>query len=184
MLAREVMTRDPVCATPADSVQKVARMMLDRHCGAIPVIRGDHDRLLVGIVTDRDLALRVIGQGKPLDTPVGEVMSHGVSCCLPDTNVEEVGQIMTDRQVRRVPVVDSTGACVGIIALGDVARLALAGQALPDSEVGRVLEYLSAPGGEARREAEVGVYPERLRGSYPRAERWPEGSRVPPEIRT
>jgi CBS domain-containing protein len=85
-----MMTADPVCATPVDSVQMVARLMKEHHCGALPVIRGDHDRFLLGIVTDRDLALRIIAPGKPPDTPVGEVMSAGVSCCLPDARVEHV----------------------------------------------------------------------------------------------
>jgi len=182
MFARDLMTTDPVCVTPTDNVQMVARLMRDRHFGAIPVIRGDHSRFLLGIVTDRDLALRVLAQGKPLDTPVEEVMSAGVSCCLPDTPVEDVEQIMIQRQVRRVPVVDTTGACLGMIALGDVARAAVTGQEIQDREVGRIVGYISAPADVARTEADVGVYPERLQFAMPRQERWPGGSRAPREI--
>jgi len=183
MLAREIMTPDPVCATPADSVQKIARMMLDRHCGAIPVVQSGRSKFLVGIVTDRDLALRVIAQAKPPDTPVEEVMSAGVSCCLPDSRVEDVEQIMMQRQVRRVPVVDTTGACLGIIALGDIARAAATGETIRDSEVGQIVEYVSVPTEAARSDADVGVLPERLRSAYRSAESWPEGSRAPREMR-
>jgi CBS domain-containing protein len=183
MLAQEMMTADPVCATPADSVQTVARLMKEHHCGALPVIRGDHDRFLLGIVTDRDLALRIIAPGKPPDTPVGEVMSAGVSCCLPDARVEHVEEIMIQRQVRRVPVVDPTGACIGIIALGDIARAAAAGETIPDSAVAHVLESVSAPTDVARSDADVGTNPERLRSALPQPERWPEQSRPPRQAR-
>jgi CBS domain-containing protein len=181
MFAREIMTANPVCATPADSVQKVALLMRDHHCGALPVVRGDDDRFLVGIVTDRDLALRVIAMAKPPDTPVGEVMSSGVSGCLPDTRVEDVEEIMMLRQVRRVPVVNTVGACIGMIALGDIARAAVTGEAIRDSEVGRVLEYVSAPSDVARSDAEVGTYPERLRLGIPQPEPRGEEYRRPPE---
>lgn len=102
MLAREIMSADPVCATPNDSVQKIARLMRDQHFGCVPVVRSDHDRLLVGLVTDRDLALRVISEAKPADTPVEDVMSTGLSCCLPGARIEDVEDIMTRRHSRRV----------------------------------------------------------------------------------
>jgi CBS domain-containing protein len=163
MLARDIMTANPVCATPADSVQNVATLMRDQRCGCLPVVKGHRDRTLVGIVTDRDLALRVLALAKPPDTPVSDVMSTGVSCCLNDARVEEVEQIMIQRQVRRVPVLDTTGACLGIIALGDIARAAVADQTISDSELGRVVEYVSARSDQARSDADVGIYAERLR---------------------
>jgi CBS domain-containing protein len=163
MLARDIMTPSPICATPADSVQNVAQLMREHRCGCLPVVKGQRDRALVGIVTDRDLALRALALAKPPDTPVGEVMSTGVSCCLDDARVEDVEEIMIQRQVRRVPVLDTTGDCVGIIALGDIARAALTDQTIGDSELGRVVEYVSAPSEQARSDVDVGVYPERLR---------------------
>jgi len=184
MLAKDIMTADPTCVTPADSVQNVAQLMRERHCGCVPVVKGARDRTLVGIVTDRDLALRVIAPAKPPDTTVGEVMSTGVSCCLADTRVEDVEQIMIQRQVRRVPVVDTTGACLGIIALADIARAAVTAPTIDDSEVGRIVTYLSAPSEQARTDADVGVYPERLRLALGVPGPWPEGARAPREIVT
>jgi len=184
MLARDIMSANPICATPPDTVQNVAQLMRDHHCGCVPVVKGGRDRTLLGIVTDRDLALRVLAPAKPPDTPVGDVMSTGVSCCLDDARVEDVEQIMIQRQVRRVPVVDSTGACLGIIALGDIARAAVTDQTIGDSEVGRLVEYVSAPSEQARSDVDVGVYPERLRLAIGVPEPWPEGARAPREIVT
>ncbi len=184
MLARDIMTPDPVCATPQDSVQKVATLMRDRHFGCLPVVTAQDNRSLLGIVTDRDLAVRVLAAGRPLDTPVGEVMSSGVSCCQADTRVEDVEEIMMQRQVRRVPVVDATGVCTGIVAMGDVARTAVRGQEVKDSEVGRLIERVSAAAEQARSDVEIGVYPDRLRRATAQPERWPEGSRAPREFVT
>jgi CBS domain-containing protein len=90
---------------------------------------------------------------------------------------------MIQRQVRRVPVVDPTGACIGIIALGDIARAAAAGETIPDSAVAHVLESVSAPTDVARSDADVGTNPERLRSALPQPERWPEQSRPPRQAR-
>ena len=184
MLARDIMTPNPVCTTSTDSVQKAAQLMREHHCGCVPVVNTQGDRVVIGIVTDRDLALRVIAPARPPDTPVGEVMSSGVSCCLADTRVEEVEQIMMQRQVRRVPVVDSRGACLGVVALGDIAAAALRSQVLDDSEVGRLVEYVSSASEEARTEADVGVYVERLRSAVAAPDEWPKGARAPREIVT
>jgi CBS domain-containing protein len=167
MTARDVMTANPTCVTERDSAQRAARLMIDLHCGALPVVDDLERRHVVGIVTDRDLVVRVIAPGKPIDTPIGEAMSSGVSCCTPDTRLEDVEEIMTQRRVRRVPVVDDRGDCVGIIAIGDIARLAEARQTPDDREVGRVLERLSEPSEQARTEADVGVYPDRLAAAQP-----------------
>jgi CBS domain-containing protein len=167
LVAREIMTANPTCVTEHDSVQMAARLMIDLHCGALPVVDEQVRRHLVGIVTDRDLALRVIAPGRPVDTPIGEVMSTGVSCCLPDTRFEEVEEIMAQRQVRRVPVVDDRGDCIGIIALGDLAHVAETHEEPNEREVGRVLERVSEASDQARSEVEVGVYPERLAAAQP-----------------
>ena len=184
LLARDIMSANPTCVTPDESVQNVAQLMREHHWGCIPVVKSQRDRTLVGIVTDRDLAMRVLAPAKPPDTPVREVMSTGVSCCLDDSRIEDVEQIMIQRQVRRVPVVDTAGVCTGIIALADIARTALTDQSVGDSQVGRVVEYLSAPSDQARSETEVGVYPERLRLAIGVAEPWPEGARAPRQIVT
>lgn len=174
MIARDVMTPDPGCVTEHDSVQVAARLMRELHCGCLPVVEDHRRKHIRGIVTDRDIALRAVAPGKPLDTPVGEVMSAGVSCCRPDMRIEEVEDIMAERRVRRVPVVDDRGDCVGIIALADIARAAGAGEAIDDREVARVLERISEPMEEARTDADVGVFPERLAAAQPRMERQAE----------
>jgi CBS domain-containing protein len=171
MLARDVMTPNPGCVTEHDSVQVAARLMRELHCGCLPVVEDQRHKHIRGIVTDRDIAVRVIAPGKPMDTPVGEVMSAGVSCCRPDMRVEEVEEIMAQRRVRRVPVVDDRGDCIGIIALADLARAAGASQELDDREIARVLERISEPLEEARTDADVGVFPERLAAAQPHPER-------------
>jgi CBS domain-containing protein len=167
MLARHIMTTNPICVTKRDTAQTAARLMVEEHCGSLPVVDDSRHRHLLGIVTDRDLAVRVLAPGKPVDTPVGEVMSAGVSCCMPDTRVEVVEDIMARRRVRRVPVVDDRGNCVGIIALADLARASLASREVDDREVARVLEHISEPTEEARTDEDIGVHPERLAAAQP-----------------
>jgi len=167
MIARDIMTPDPRCVTERDSVQAAARLMVELHCGCLPVVEDMERKHLVGMVTDRDLAVRVIAPGKPVDTPVGEVMSVDVSCCTADMRVEDVEDIMAQRRVRRVPVVDDRGDCVGIIALADIARVAEASETLDDREVARVVEHVSERSDTARTEVDIGVFPERLAAAQP-----------------
>jgi CBS domain-containing protein len=94
----------------------------------------------VGVVTDRDLATRGLARGLGPDTPVRDLMSENPSCCQPDDDVAEVERIMTERQVRRVPVVDADGRCVGMVAQADLAR---EDGAVDDRELGRVVEAIS-----------------------------------------
>lgn len=139
MKAQELMTRAPACCTPESTVREAAQMMLEHDCGCIPVVEqgGQH---LVGVVTDRDIACRSVAQGKSGDTKVHEIMTSDPRCCHPEDDVAAVEQIMMQAQVRRVPVVDARGDCVGMIAQAD---LALNEQAASDSEVGRVVERIS-----------------------------------------
>lgn len=143
MKARDIMTEGPACCTPDDSVQDAARLMEEYDCGCVPVVEDPETNKLVGVVTDRDLACRCLGQGRGPETKVGSVMSEDPSCCSPDSDVDEVGRIMAERQVRRVPVVDDAGCCVGMIAQADLARN---DSAASDQDVGRVVEAISAPG--------------------------------------
>ncbi len=155
MKAQEIMTETPACCTPDDTVQEAARKMADNDCGCLPVVRDMESKEIVGVVTDRDLACRCLGEGKGAETPVDEVMSANPSCCTPDSDLEEVERIMAERQVRRVPVIDGQGCCVGMIAQADLAR----SRATSDRDVGRVVEQVSEPTGGARAEAQVGVQP-------------------------
>lgn len=126
MTCQEAMTKAPVTCTPDDSVQEAARQMRHHDIGSLPVVRSGQDRVLVGVVTDRDLALRVVAEGAdPHGTRIGQVMSTDVVFCRAEDGYQQALQLMADRQLRRMPVVDGTQHVVGIIAQADVAtRLA------------------------------------------------------------
>jgi CBS domain-containing protein len=146
MKAREIMTEDPACCTPEDTVQDAARLMVEADCGCVPVVDDPRERHLVGVVTDRDIAARAVARGSGPETRVREVMSSDPECCTPDSDVHEVERIMADRQVRRVPVVDGDGCCVGMVAQADLAR---AEGAVDDHQVRRIVERISEPGPRA-----------------------------------
>lgn len=119
-LARDVMTPDPVCCPPHMSVDEVAQLMVQNNCGEIPVVdASDH---LIGVVTDRDIVCRVVAEGKnPVGYTAETCMSHPVTTVRADAPLEEVLSTMEIHQIRRVPVVDETGCCSGIIAQADIA---------------------------------------------------------------
>lgn len=142
MKARELMTAQPACCTPDDSLQHAAREMQGQDCGCIPIIEDQHDHRLVGLVTDRDIACRGVAAGMNPDTPLSQVMSPAPKSCDLDDDVETVERIMAEEQVRRVPVVDSRNRCVGIIAQAD---LALNRVSVSEDEVGRMVERISEP---------------------------------------
>lgn len=142
MKASDIMTASPCCCSPNDSLQDVARTMRDNDCGAIPVVEND---CVVGIVTDRDLAVRALADGKSADAKVGDVITRDVCCCGADDDVREVEKIMADHQVRRVPIVDADGCCVGIVSQADLARAALNGARISEHEIAIVVENISAP---------------------------------------
>jgi CBS domain-containing protein len=142
MRARELMTADPTCCTPEDTIEQVAQLMRDHDCGCIPVVEDKQSKRLVGVVTDRDIAIRCTAEGKGPQTRVKDALSPNAKSCGPDDDVEEVERIMTGEQVRRVPVVDQRGSCVGMIAQADLARNH---RAASDSQVGKVVERISEP---------------------------------------
>ncbi|HOM83291.1 MAG TPA: CBS domain-containing protein [Armatimonadota bacterium] len=141
MLVRDVMTPDPVACMPDDRVETAAKIMMDRDCGAVPIVDSQEFRHLVGIVTDRDIVMRLIARGRnPIGVPLHECMTTPVFTVRPDDTVEEVARVMQERQVRRVPVIDSGNVLVGIVAMADLAR------ASGDEEMlGEVLEEVSEP---------------------------------------
>ena len=141
MKARELMTADPTCCTPEDTIQQAAQLMRDHNCGCIPVVEDAHSKRLVGVVTDRDITIRCMAEGKGPQTRVKDALSQ-CQVCGPDDDVEAVERIMAGEQVRRVPVVDQRGSCIGMIAQAD---LALNHQAASESEVGQVVERISEP---------------------------------------
>ena len=139
MRVSEAMTRDVRVASPGQSIREVARMMDEIDAGALPV--GENDRL-VGMITDRDIALRAVAQGKGPDTPVRDVMSREVKYCYEDEDLEHVAENMGDLQVRRLPVVSRDKRLVGIVALGDIAR------SEDHGTTGQVTEQVSKRGGK------------------------------------
>lgn len=142
MKAAELMTTDPAFCTPDDTIQDAARMMLECDCGCIPVVESATDKRLLGVVTDRDLAVRATASGKGPDTRVADVMTRDVRTCRPDDDIAAVEDIMSKEQVRRVPCADDSDRLMGMISQAD---LALNGAAASDSEVGRVVERISEP---------------------------------------
>jgi CBS domain-containing protein len=142
MHASDIMTSDPRCCSPNDSLRDVAQMMRDIDCGAVPVV--DNGRI-IGIVTDRDLVVRALASGRGADAKVGDVITSDPRCCGTDDDLRDVEQIMAENQVRRVPIVDADGHCVGIVSQADLALAAVAGQRVSEREVAVVVERISAP---------------------------------------
>jgi CBS domain-containing protein len=138
----DLMTRDPACCVPESSARDAAVLMRDNDCGAIPVVEKLETRKLVGIVTDRDLAVRGVAEGKGLDTPVRELMTPDPAGAASDDEVETVREVMIRERVRRVVVLDRDRRVVGIIAQADLAR---EDAAASDREVGRIVEAISEP---------------------------------------
>jgi CBS domain-containing protein len=118
MKVGDIMTRDVHLASPSQKLREAAAEMEKYDIGALPV--GDNDRL-VGMITDRDIAVRGISHGLGPDAPVRDVMSSEVRYCFEDEDIEDLVQNMADEQIRRLPVLNSTKRLVGIISLGDVA---------------------------------------------------------------
>lgn len=135
-LARDVMTPQPVCCTAETTLDQVARLMLDKNCGEIPVIdRAEHP---IGVVTDRDIVCRAVAEGKnPIGHTAAEIMSKPVVTVRASAPLEEVVATMERHQIRRVPVVDERGCCTGIIAQADVARMG------PEHEVAELVREVS-----------------------------------------
>ena len=120
MRVSEAMTREVRVASPGQSIRDVAKIMAEIDAGAMPV--GDNDRL-VGMITDRDIAIRGVAQGKGPDTPVREVMStETVLYCYEDEELDHVAKNMSQQQVRRLPVVNRDKRLVGIVSLGNIAQ--------------------------------------------------------------
>ena len=133
MNIREVMTPNPRCVSPDDSIPSAAPIMRDEDTGAVPVC--DNGRA-VGIVTDRDIVIRAIADGQP-NRPVRDIATRDVISVSPDTSTREAAELMSEHQVRRLPVVDGE-RLVGIVSLGDLAV-----KEAKDSRVGDTLEHIS-----------------------------------------
>jgi CBS domain-containing protein len=122
MQVNDMMTKDPACCTSDTSLPEVARMMVDKDCGEIPVVDNHSSKQPIGVVTDRDIVCRTIANGlNPVDLTAADCMSEPIVTVKPEMSLEEACRLMEEKQIRRVPVVNDRGACVGILALADVA---------------------------------------------------------------
>jgi CBS domain-containing protein len=123
MQVKDIMTSNPACCLPETTLEEVARMMIDNDCGEIPVVENMANFLPVGVITDRDIVCRTIGKGlNPLTMSAGECMTAPPLTVMPDDSLEKCLRALEEHQIRRVPVVDASGACVGIVTLADVVR--------------------------------------------------------------
>ncbi len=139
MKACDLMSSDVECVTPETKLQEAAEMMAQHDVGLLPVV--DSSQKLVGVISDRDIVCRTIAQGRnPLEMSVSDAMSEGdIWSVTEDTDAERVHAVMQEHQVRRVPVVDSSGKCCGIISQADVARQG------SDPAVADVVQAVSRP---------------------------------------
>lgn len=118
----EVMTNNPVCCLPNDVVATAAKLMKSGDVGSVPVIESEKTRKLVGIVTDRDLVMKVLAEGKdPKTTKVAAVMTAKVVSCKSDDDLLKAMDSMSKNQLRRIPIMDKDGKILGIISQADVA---------------------------------------------------------------
>jgi CBS domain-containing protein len=120
---KDIMTSEVSCCLPDDPVAKVAQIMRDEDVGAVPIVDDLKSKRLQGVVTDRDLVVKILTEGRdPRHTRISEAMTRDVVTCQPDHNIDEALAAMERHQIRRIPIVDSDRRVVGIIAQADVAR--------------------------------------------------------------
>ena len=123
MEIRQIMTQNPACCTPDSTLAEVARMMRDNDCGLIPVVNNMSDMKPVGTLTDRDITIRTLADNRdPMSLKASDVMTADIATVTPETSLEECFDVMEDREIRRVLVVDSQGKCCGIVAQADIVQ--------------------------------------------------------------
>jgi CBS domain-containing protein len=124
MKIESIMTKQPICCSPSDTLQHVAQMMREQDVGALPVVSDLVSKQLVGIITDRDLCISAIAEGKdPHITPIAAHFTKDVITSFPEDTLESCEQKMKQHRVRRIPVVDKQNSCVGIVVQADIARV-------------------------------------------------------------
>ncbi len=119
MKIKDIMTSKVSTVSPSDSIEHAAQIMKKMHCGSTPVVEGSK---VTGIITDRDISIKAVADGKGPNTPVKDIMFTPVVTCSPETDAREAADMMADKQIRRLPVTDQ-GKLVGIVAIGDLARV-------------------------------------------------------------
>lgn len=136
MLVKDIMTKDVECLSPSDSVQRAAQIMESVNCGCVPVCESNK---VQGVITDRDIVLRSVAKGNGNAT-VQDCMSRKVVAATPDMDVHEAADMMSQHQIRRLPVCDAQGNLVGICAIGDMATIDI-----HINEAGDALSRISEP---------------------------------------
>jgi len=131
---QEAMTSNPTTISTSTSAREAARLLGSENVGSLPIVEDDR---LVGIVTDRDLALRIVGDGKDAETPVGEIASKDLVTIDPQQSLDEAARLMAEHQLRRLPVCEEDGRLVGILAQADLA------QSGHDSLTGETVQQIS-----------------------------------------
>ena len=139
MKVKQAMTSEVRVASPDQTIREAAQLMAELDAGALPVAENDR---LVGMITDRDIAVRAVAQGRSADTKVADVMSKEMLYCFDTDAIDDVARNMAKAQVRRLPVVNQDKRLVGIISLGDLARND------DPTTVGRTVSRVSTPGGK------------------------------------
>ena len=138
MNVQDLMTANPSCCTPETSLKDVAQMMVDCDCGAVPVVDGS--KKPVGVVTDRDIVIRLVAEGRNPDSCcAADAMSKETVTVKGEASVDDAAKLMKDRQLRRLVVVDGDGCVCGVLAQADLARKA------GDRKTGDVVEKISEP---------------------------------------
>lgn len=138
----EVMTREPACCEPGESITRVAGIMKREDVGSVPVVESQEDKKLIGIVTDRDLVVKLLAEKGNLErATVRDAMTDRPVSCRENDPVEQAVKLMSEKQVRRMPIVDEQGRLRGIIAQADVAT-----RVSRDTTTGEMVESISEPG--------------------------------------
>jgi CBS domain-containing protein len=120
MRISQIMTKDAATCGPEDDLAKIGRLMFERDVGCVPVV--DHERSIIGMLTDRDICMATCTQGKaPQDLQVGNIMSRQVFTCSPEDTLIEAEEVMRSHQIRRLPIVDDQNRLVGMLSLNDLA---------------------------------------------------------------
>lgn len=123
MRVEQLMTRDVKVCRSDDTLNRAAQLMWEFDCGCVPVISTDGDGAMLGVVTDRDIAMAAYTQGRPLSAiPVSTAMARTVIACHASDGIDQAEALMCDHQVRRLPVTDQSGRLIGILSLDDIAR--------------------------------------------------------------
>ena len=148
---KDIMTSNPACCTPDQTLEVAAQLMVDFDCGEIPVVTDLETGFPIGVITDRDIICRAIAKGlNARETTVAKCMSTPLVVLTPEDSIAKCSRILEENQIRRAPVIDPNGACIGIISLADIA-----------------LHVARAESGEILREvSHVTPLPSRVRGSW------------------